>query len=70
MSENLYRGLYRKKLMETWPEDINADYVDEMLNSIEGRVVRIYNKLVPIEGITEIDALRERVSELLWDLQY
>ncbi len=60
---------YRQRVNVTQDEDFNVDYVHEMLDSIEGRVTRILNRLTPIEGLTEINAVFEMVRALHNDLQ-
>jgi hypothetical protein len=44
------------------------DLIHELCDEIENRLLDVYDELKRIEGLTEIDAIRSTVEELMKDL--
>ena len=58
---------YREKLDYSLDMDIISD-INEILNDIEGRVLDILDSIQGVEGLSEIDNLKEDLGELCKDL--
>jgi hypothetical protein len=70
------RGKLRKEFIERVETDFDSDFIVEevedlihdLCDEIENRLLDVYDELKRIEGLTEIDAVRNTVEELMKDL--
>ena len=69
-------GKLRKEFIERVGTDLNGDFIVEevedlihdLCDEIRNRLLDACDELKPIEGLTEIDAIRNTVEELMIDL--
>ena len=70
------KGKLRKEFIERVETDFDSDFIVEevedlihdLCDEIENRLLDVYYELKRIEGLTEIDAIRNTVEELMKDL--
>jgi hypothetical protein len=70
------KGKLRKEFIERVETDLDRDFIveevedliHELCDEIENRLLDVYDELKRIEGLTEIDAIRNTVEELMKDL--
>ena len=70
------KGELRKEFIERVKTDLDRDFIVEevedlihdLCDEIENRLLDVYDELKRIEGLTEIDAIRNTVEELMKDL--
>ena len=70
------KGKLRKEFIERVKADFDSDFIVEevedlihdLCDEIENRLLDVYDELKRIEGLTEIDAIRNTVEELMKDL--
>jgi hypothetical protein len=70
------KGKLRKKFIERVETDLDKDFIveevedliHELCDEIENRLLDVYDELKRIEGLTEINAIRNTVEELMKDL--
>ena len=70
------KGKLRKEFIERVETDLDRDHmveevkylIHELCDEIENRLLDVYDELKRIEGLTEIDAIRNTVEELMKDL--
>jgi hypothetical protein len=70
------KGELRKEFIERVETDFDSDFIVEevedlihdLCDEIENRLLDVYDELKRIEGLTEIDAIRNTVEELMKDL--
>jgi hypothetical protein len=70
------KGKLRKEFIERVKTDLDRDFIVEevedlihdLCDEIENRLLDVYDELKRIEGLTEIDAIRNTVEELMKDL--
>jgi hypothetical protein len=70
------KGELRKEFIERVETDFDSDFIveevedliHELCDEIENRLLDVYDELKRIEGLTEIDAIRNTVEELMKDL--
>ena len=70
------KGKLRKEFIERVGTDLNSDFIVEevedlihdLCDEIENRLLDVYDELKRINGLTEIDAIRNTVEELMKDL--
>ena len=70
------RGKLRKEFIERVKTDIGSnfiaeeveDLIHELCDEIENRLLNVYYELKRIRGLTEIDAIKNAVEELVDDL--
>jgi hypothetical protein len=70
------KGKLRKKFIERMEAILDGDFVVEevedlmhdLFDEIENRLLDVYYELKRIEGLTEIDIIRNAVEELVTDL--
>ena len=69
-------GKLRKEFIERVKTDFDGDFIveevedliHELCDEIENRLLDVYYELKRIKGLTEIDAIRNAVEELVDDL--
>ena len=69
-------GKLRKEFIERVGTDLNGDFIVEevedlihdLCDEIRNRLLDVYDELKRIEGLTETDAIRNTVEELVKDL--
>ena len=72
----IMKGKLRKEFIERVETDLDRDFIveevedliHELCDEIENRLLDVYDELKRIEGLTEIDAIRNTVEELMKDL--
>jgi hypothetical protein len=70
------KGKLRKEFIERVKTDLDRDFIVEevedlihdLCDEIGNRLLDVYDELKRIEGLTEIDAIRNTVEELMKDL--
>ena len=70
------RGKLRREFVERVKTDIGSnfiadeveDLIHEFCDEIENRLLNVYYELKRIKGLTEIDAIRNTMEELVDDL--
>jgi hypothetical protein len=70
------KGKLRKEFIERVGTDLNGDFIVEevedlihdLCDEIRNRLLDVYDELKRIEGLTETDAIRNTVEELVKDL--
>jgi len=67
------KGKLRKEFIERVGTDLSGDFIVEDLihdlcDEIRNRLLDVYDELKRIEGLTETDAIRNTVEELVKDL--
>ena len=70
------KGKLRKEFIERMEAILDGDIVveevedliDDLCDEIENRLLDVYYELKRIEGLTEIDIIRNAVEELVTDL--
>lgn len=70
------KGKLRKEFIERVETDLDSDLlvgtaediIHELCDKIESRLLDVYDELKRIRGLTEIDAIRNTVGELIKDL--
>lgn len=70
------KGKLRKEFIERVKTDLDGDFIVEevenlihdLCNEIEGRLFVVCDELKRIEGLTEIDAIKNTLEELMKDL--
>jgi len=70
------KGKLREEFIELVKTDLDRDFIVEeveglihdLCDEIENRLLDVYDELKRIEGLTEIDAIRNTVEELMRDL--
>ena len=70
------KGELRKEFIERVKTDLDRDFIVEevedlihdLCDEIGNRLLDVYDELKRIEGLTEIDAIRNTVEELMKDL--
>lgn len=70
------KGKLRKEFIERVKTDLDGDFIVEevenlihdLCNEIEGRLFNVCDELKRIEGLREIDAIKNTLEELMKDL--
>ena len=70
------KGKLRKEFIERVETDLDKDFIvgevddllHELCDKIESKLLDVYDELKRIRGLTEIDAIRNTVGELIKDL--
>jgi len=70
------KGKLRREFIERVKTDIGSnfiaeeveDLVHELCDEVENRLLNVYYELKRIKGLTEIDAIRNTLEELVRDL--
>ena len=70
------KGKLRKEFIERVKTDLDGDFIVEevenlihdLCNEIEGRLFDVCDELKRIEGLREIDAIKNTLEELMKDL--
>ncbi len=70
------KGKLRKEFIERVGTDLSGDFIVEevedlihdLCDEIRNRLLDVYDELKRIEGLTETDAIRNTVEELVKDL--
>ena len=65
---NIYLSTYKWHEVEENCEYVNLGTVQEIIDEIENQVNEIISKLEPIDGLSEIDAIKEIVDKLAKNL--
>ena len=70
------RGKLRREFVERVKTDFGGDFIaeqvedliHELCDEVENRLLNVYYELKRIKGLTEIDAIRNTMEELVDDL--
>ena len=70
------KGKLRREFVERAKTDFDSDFIveevedliHELCDEIENRLLNVYYELKRIKGLTEIDAIKNAVEELVDDL--
>ena len=70
------KGKLRKEFIERVKTDFDSDFIveevedliHELCDEVENRLLNVYYELKRIRGLTEIDAIKNTVEELVDDL--
>ena len=70
------KGKLRREFIERAKTDFDSDFIveqvedliHELCDEVENRLLNVYYELKRIKGLTEIDAIRNTLEELVRDL--
>jgi len=65
---NIYLSTYKSNEVEEKCEYVDLDTVKEIIDEIENQVNEILSKLEPIEGLNEIDEIKNMIDVLAKNL--